>query len=75
MKLALMSLGCFCHCRAVLTQNQGIFCFSSRQTSEEVRSAQAVERSHPTDPNLPELGEEGGRRDIWSYVISLPKLL
>jgi len=41
--------GCFHYCRAVLTQSQGLFCFSPRPISEEAGGAWEAGRGHSWD--------------------------
>ena len=42
LETVLITQGCFRYCWAVLTQSQGLFCFSPHPTSEEARGAQGV---------------------------------
>jgi len=49
LKTMLISQGCFSYCLAVLTQSQGLFCFSHHSTSEQAWSVQEVGRGHSLD--------------------------
>ena len=49
LKTVLIIQGCFHYCRAVLTQSQGLFCFSPHPTSEKAGGAQEVGRGHSWD--------------------------
>jgi len=48
-KTVLVTQGCFSYCWAVLTEHQGLFCFSSHPTSEEAGGAPEIERRHSWD--------------------------
>ena len=81
LKTVLITQGCFRYCWAVLTQSQGLFCFSPHPTSEQAGGAQEAGRGHSRDSwpqltkgivhtigchaQLIKLGEEEGR---WGHL-------
>ena len=66
LKTVLVTQGCFNYCQVVLTQGQGLFCFSPRSTSEWAGGAQEAGRGHGQD-SWPKL-TTGISQTIWHHA-------
>ena len=66
LRTVLITQGCFCYCWAVLTQSQGLFCFSHHTTSEEVEVVQEAGRGRSWD-SWPQL-TKGIFHTIWRHA-------
>ena len=71
LKKELIIQGCFSYCWAVLTQCQGLFCFSHRPNSEWAGGAQKAGKGHiqDADPNWPQ-----GYSTPYDVMLSTKKL-